>query len=96
MSKPEATTPEERAQRRTKARTDMMWHLAAFVILNIFLWSLDIFTGGTTWAFWITAGWGIGLAFHRPATSSKNEPRDAPTSDASPRSTSGSPERSTK
>ena len=64
MGKPEAITPEERAQRRAKARTDMMWHVAAFVILNIFLWSLDIFTGGTTWAFWITAGWGIGLAFH--------------------------------
>jgi hypothetical protein len=64
MGKPEATTPEERAQRRAKARTDMMWHLAAFAIINIFLWSLDIFTGGTTWAFWITAGWGIGLAFH--------------------------------
>ena len=64
MGKPEATTPEERAQQRAKGRTDMMWHLAAFVIINIFLWTIDIVTGGTTWAFWVTAGWGIGLAFH--------------------------------
>ncbi len=64
MGKAEATTPEERARRRAKERTDVMWHVAAFVIINIFLWALDALTGGVNWAFWVTIGWGIGLAFH--------------------------------
>ncbi len=64
MGKQETATPEERAQRRAKDRTDVMWHIATYVIINAFLWSIDIVTGGTTWAFWVTAGWGIAVAFH--------------------------------
>ena len=59
-------TPEERARRRAKARTDMLWHIGAFVIINGFFWLLDWLTGATgiQWAYWITIFWGFALAFH--------------------------------
>ena len=53
------STPEERAAKRVKNRTDVMWHVATFVIINGFLWLIV-----PQAAFWITLGWGIGLAFH--------------------------------
>lgn len=59
------TTAEDRAERRTNQYTGMLWHIATFVIINGFLWVLDIATGGgVTWASWITLFWGIGLLFH--------------------------------
>lgn len=58
-------TAEERALKRAKDSTDVMWHVAVFAIVNIFLWAIDIAGGGgVNWAFWPTIGWGIGLAFH--------------------------------
>ena len=53
------STPEERAAERTKNWTDLMWHVATFVIINAFLW---LIVPGA--AFWVTLGWGIALAFH--------------------------------
>ena len=58
-------TPEERAKRRFDEFVGLMWHLATYVIINAFLWGLDIIQGGgVQWAFWVTIPWGIGLAFH--------------------------------
>ena len=53
------TTPEERAAKRVKNRTDVMWHVASYVIINAFLRLIV-----PQAAFWVTIGWGIGLAFH--------------------------------
>lgn len=53
------STPEERAAKRVKDRSDLMWHIATFVIINAFLWLIV-----PQAAFWTTIGWGIGLAFH--------------------------------
>ena len=64
MARKEAKTPEERARRRAKEYSDMMWHVATFVIINAFLWFLDLRVGGADWAFWVTVGWGLGVAFH--------------------------------
>ena len=59
------TTPEERALKRAKEYVGLLWHIAAFVIVNLFLWGLDWVTGGgIEWAYWPTLGWGIGLLFH--------------------------------
>lgn len=56
---------EERARRRANDYTGMLWHLATFVIINGFLWAIDIVGGGgVEWAYWVTISWGIGLAFH--------------------------------
>ena len=59
-----ANTPEDRALRRVKNFTDVMWHLATFVIVNGFLWFIDLRDDALSWAYWVTVAWGIGLAFH--------------------------------
>ena len=65
MVEHETSTPEERARKRVKERTDVMWHASAFAIINTLLWFIDIGQGGgVDWAFWPTIGWGLGLAFH--------------------------------
>ena len=62
------STPEERAQKRVKEFSDLMWHVAAYVIVNAFLWIMDFAQGGgLEWAYWVTIPWGIGLAFHAAA-----------------------------
>lgn len=54
------------ARARAKSLVDLLWHIGAFVIVNGFLWLIDLTLGdpGADWAFWITALWGLGLAFH--------------------------------
>jgi hypothetical protein len=59
MGEPMNSTPEERAEKRVKDYTDVMWHAATYVIINIFLWVIV-----PEAAIWVTIGWGIGLAFH--------------------------------
>lgn len=58
------STPEERAAKRVKEYSGLMWHIATFVIVNSFLWVIDLLNGGPEWAFWVTISWGIGLLFH--------------------------------
>ena len=61
-------TAEDRARERAKEYVGFMWHLATFVIINLFLWTLDWVTGnGINFAYWVTAAWGVGLAFHAAA-----------------------------
>ena len=62
----EESTAEARARKRAKSYTGLLWHIGTFVVINAFLWVLDIVAGapGIQWAYWITIFWGIGLAFH--------------------------------
>jgi hypothetical protein len=53
------STPEEHAAKRVKDYTDLMWHVASYVIINVFLWLSVPYV-----AYWVTIAWGIGLAFH--------------------------------
>ena len=65
MAKNYESTPEERARKRASDFTGLMWHAGTYVIVNAFLWILDIAGGdGVQWAYWVTIPWGIGLAFH--------------------------------
>ena len=61
-----AQTPEDRARRRAQYLSGLLWHAGVFVIINIFLWSLDVFmgAGGGQGSFWVTAAWGMALGFH--------------------------------
>ena len=59
MASETRTTPEERAAQRVKDRQDVQWHVAAYVIVNVFLWLIV-----PEAAIWVSIGWGIGLAFH--------------------------------
>lgn len=60
------TPQRQAAQRRARYLTDVLWHVGAFVIINVFFWTLDLFIGaeGIQWAWWITLFWGFALAFH--------------------------------
>lgn len=44
----------------------LLWHAGAFVIINAFVWILDITLGpsGLDRASWVTGVWGFALAFH--------------------------------
>ena len=58
-------TPEERARKRVEEFVGLMWHVFAFVVVNGFLWGIDIVNGGgVDWAYWVTIAWGLGLVFH--------------------------------
>lgn len=59
-----AMSPEARAARRSGALTGALWHLATFLIINGFLWFIDLREGGVEWAFWVSVTWGIAVAFH--------------------------------
>ena len=66
MTRDDDVTVAELASRRAKSFTDLAWHLGVFVIINVMFWTLDLFVGqsGLQWAYWITAFWGLALAFH--------------------------------
>ncbi len=59
-------TPEERARHRAQYMIGLLYHVGIFVIVNAFLWMLDLFVGesGAQWAYWVTGSWGLGLLIH--------------------------------
>jgi hypothetical protein len=59
-------TPEARARRRAKYLSGLVWHAGTFVIINAFFWIVDLAGSreGLQWSLWITATWGLALAFH--------------------------------
>ncbi len=57
-----------RAERSVKNRSEFLGHFASFVAVNLFLWVLYLILlapgGGFPWPFFVTFGWGAGLAAH--------------------------------
>jgi pilus assembly protein TadC len=56
-----------RAQKKVKKLVGFYWHLASYVIVNLFLIILVVTNGGDFWSFGTFATaffWGIGLLFH--------------------------------
>lgn len=66
MEQVPAPTAEDRARRRAKYLSGLLWHAGTFLIVNGFFWLLDLTVGeaGAQWAFWVTGVWGLALAFH--------------------------------
>ena len=66
MSDP-AATARDAAIERLKAKRAFTAGLAAYVIINVFLWVLWAITsrddGGVPWPLWVTVGLGVGMAF---------------------------------
>jgi 2TM domain len=53
------------AKKRVEEIKGFYGHLASFVLVNLFLFVLNIMTSPTElWFFWPLLGWGIGLFFH--------------------------------
>jgi hypothetical protein len=53
MAQSAESTRDERAHKRAKASTSLLWHIGAFIIINAFFWILDLSTGaaGVQWAY---------------------------------------------
>jgi hypothetical protein len=48
-----------------EAKRGFLAHLAAYIIVNVFLIIVNLLTSPTAlWFYWVLIGWGIGLAFH--------------------------------
>jgi hypothetical protein len=55
----------EAARRRVQTRRDFVSHIAAYVVVNVFLVGVWAFTGaGYFWPAWVIGGWGAGLVLH--------------------------------
>jgi hypothetical protein len=56
---------QEQARKRIKDLKDFYSHLASYVVVHIFLVTLNLFvTTDHLWVFYSLGGWGIGLAIH--------------------------------
>lgn len=48
-----------------EANRSFLAHLASYIIINVFLIFINLYTSPKTiWFIWPLLGWGIGLAFH--------------------------------
>jgi len=55
----------DRARKRVEELKSFYSHLAVFIVINVILILVNIFTSpGTWWFYWVTLFWGLGLAFH--------------------------------
>ena len=53
-----------RARRRVGIKLGFYTHALVFVCVNIGLFAINQYTGGTRWHGWPFLGWGLGLAIH--------------------------------
>ncbi|MET0286294.1 MAG: 2TM domain-containing protein [Polyangiales bacterium] len=54
-----------KALRRVRAKIGFRWHFAAFAVINVLLFVINMmFTPGLPWFVWPLGGWSIALAFH--------------------------------
>jgi len=54
-----------KAKKKVKSKKEFYQHLMAFVIVNFFLFALNMVTSPFTWWFHFPLlGWSVGLAFH--------------------------------
>lgn len=55
----------QRAKERVKALRGFYIHLTAYVVVNLFLFLLDIFVSpDNLWFYWPLLGWGIAIVLH--------------------------------
>lgn len=48
-----------------EAKNGFLAHLSAYIIINTFLFILNVLISPQTlWFYYVTLGWGIGVAFH--------------------------------
>lgn len=54
----------QRARSRVEQLKGFYTHLTVFVLVNTFLFLLNLFSGGGWWFYWPLLGWGIGIVAH--------------------------------
>lgn len=59
------TSAEVQARKRAEEKVDFLGHLVVYVLVNLFLFLLNLLTSPNVWWFqWSLFGWGIGLILH--------------------------------
>jgi len=53
-----------RAKRRVGLKTGFMIHALVYVLVNLGLAGINLFSGGQRWHLFPLLGWGLGLAIH--------------------------------
>jgi hypothetical protein len=53
-----------KAKKRVKEVKGFYSHLAIYVIVILFLFLINLFTGGGWWFYWVALGWGLAVAIH--------------------------------
>jgi 2TM domain len=68
---PQASDRDPQLWEIAKRRASFKYHLATYIVINLFLWAIWFFTSDAgdmrdkyPWPIWSTLGWGIGLLFH--------------------------------
>ena len=70
-------TKYQRAKKQVQELRDFYTHLIAYVVINAFLFVLDIIgTPGKLWFYWPALGWGIAVALHAVSVFSSRRPLD--------------------
>lgn len=55
----------QQAKKRVEALSGFYTHLTVYVVINLFLFLLDIFTSpGNLWFYWPLLGWGVAVVVH--------------------------------
>ena len=57
-----------RAKRRVGLKTGFMTHALVYVLVNLGLFGVNLFSGGQRWHLFPLLGWGLGLAIHGVVT----------------------------
>ena len=53
-----------RAKRRVGLKTGFMTHALVYLLVNLGLAAINLYTGGQRWHYFPLLGWGLGLAIH--------------------------------
>jgi len=62
--RPEETRGLSEKEKAEKEEVGFFWHLRTYIAVMVFLFFIDIITGGGLWFFWVAAPWGLALFFH--------------------------------
>ena len=57
-----------RAKRRVGLKTGFMTHALVYLLVNLGLAAINLYTGGQRWHVFPLLGWGLGLAIHGVVT----------------------------
>jgi hypothetical protein len=52
------------ARKYVRKLREFYTHVAVYVVVNVFLFIVNVITGPDWWFYWVSLAWGIGLAIH--------------------------------
>ncbi|HYP59037.1 MAG TPA: 2TM domain-containing protein [Thermomicrobiales bacterium] len=58
----------QQARKRVEEIKGFYTHLVIYLVVNAFLFAIDLIDGGNWWFYWPLLGWGIAVAIHGAVT----------------------------